>query len=75
MDDMILGARRKLARRLKMLRKRKGWTQQKMAERADIDIRHVQRLESTKKTPAIEIDTIVKISSAFNISPSKLIDF
>ena len=74
-ENDIVEARKKLARRIRQLRKEKGWTQQKLADEADITMRHVQRLESTNKTPAIEIDSIIRISKAFNISASSLLKF
>lgn len=74
-DSDITEARKKLARKIRQLRRKKGWTQQKLADEADITMRHVQRLESTNKTPAIEIDSILRISKAFNISASSLLKF
>ena len=75
LDSDITEARKKLARKIRQLRRKKGWTQQKLADEADITMRHVQRLESTNKTPAIEIDSIIRISNAFNISASSLLKF
>ena len=69
-----LEARKKLAKRIRQLRKAKGWTQQELADAADLAMRHIQRLES-HKPPAIELDTIVKISATFKISPSELLNF
>ena len=66
--------RLQFARRLKALRKRYHLTQEKMAERLDIDIRYYQRLESDKPN-AIKIDTLGRIAKALNITPSKLLDF
>lgn len=73
-EGEILEARRKLAKRIRELRKKRKWTQQELAERADLNIRHVQRLESIKKPPAIEIDSIVKLSKAFSFKPANLLD-
>ena len=66
--------RLKLARRLKALRKQLHLTQEKMAERLDVDTRYYQRLESNKPG-AVKIDTIDKIAKALNLTPSKLLDF
>jgi transcriptional regulator with XRE-family HTH domain len=74
-ESEIIEARRRLARRIRQLRKKRKWTQQELAERADLNIRHIQRLESTKKTPAIEIDSIVKLSKALSFHPSQLLDY
>ena len=65
----------RFARRLRELRKKRGWTQEELAEFCDLAYRHVQRLENTKNPPPAKIDTINKIAKAFKISPSKLLDF
>jgi len=64
----------KLAGRIRALRRKCGYTQQKLAELADIDYKHLQLLES-KKPCATKIDTLEKLSKAFNISISKLLNF
>jgi transcriptional regulator with XRE-family HTH domain len=66
--------RLKFARRLKTLRKRFHLTQEKMAERLNMDTRNYQRLESNKPG-AVKIDTIDKIAKALKLTPSKLLDF
>ena len=53
---------------------KKGWTQEELAEYADIAVRHVQRLESKNPSP-VTIDTIEKLAKAFKINCSKLLDF
>ena len=68
-EGQILEVRKKLALRIRVLRKKRGWTQQDLADRADIAMRHIQRLES-KRPSAIELDSIVKLSRAFKISIS-----
>ncbi|GEM_PF-1097469 len=73
-EAKFLEARKKLARRIRELRKKQEWTQQELAEQADLATRHIQRLES-KRPPSIELDSIVKISAAFKITPSELLDF
>lgn len=64
----------RFAKRLRQLRKRQGWTQEELAEHADIAVRQVQYLESKKPSPA-KIDTIEKLAKAFKVSCSKLLDF
>lgn len=66
--------RLKLATRLRQLRKKCKYTQQKLSEVAEIDYKHIQLLES-KKPSAAKIDTLQKLAKAFNISLSKLLDF
>jgi len=63
------------ARHLRKLRKTRGWTQETLAEKADLAYRHVQRLESLGNPPPAKIDTLQKLAQAFRISTSKLLDF
>ena len=65
----------KFAERLRALRLKKGWTQEDLAEYADLAYRHVQRLESTTNPPPAKIDTIEKLAKAFKMNPSKLLKF
>ena len=66
--------RLRFAKRLTTIRKQRHLTQERMAERIDIDLRYYQRLESNKPN-AIKIDTIGRIAKALNLAPSKLLDF
>jgi len=63
------------AKRLRKLRDSKGWTQEELAEKADLAYRHMQRLESLKNPPPAKIDTLAKLAKALGMTPSKLIDF
>ena len=65
----------RFARRLRKLREKKGWTQEELAEYADLAYRHVQRLESTRNTPPAKIDTIEKLAKAFKVPAWKLLQF
>lgn len=66
--------RLKLGLRIRQLRKKHGYTQEKLSELSDIDYKHIQLLES-KRPPAVKIDTLEKLAKAFKISISKLLDF
>jgi len=66
--------RRKFGKRIYQLRVRRSWTQEELAEKADISVRHIQRLEAKSPSP-VKIDTIEKIANAFKISLSKMFDF
>lgn len=66
--------RLRLGQRLRQLRKRYGYSQQRLAELADIDYKHIQRLEG-KDPSGVRIDTLEKLAKAFGISLSKLLDF
>ena len=67
-------SRQRFADRLRQLRNRKGWTQEELAEYADMAVRQIQYLESKNPSPA-KIDTIEKLAKAFGLSCSKLLDF
>jgi len=71
MDKAI---RLKLAKRLRRLREKNGYTQDRLAELTGIDYKYIQKIEG-KNPPAIRIDTIEKLAKAFKISCSKLLDF
>jgi transcriptional regulator with XRE-family HTH domain len=71
MDTAI---RLKLAKRIRELRKRERMTQEQLSELSGIDYKHIQLLESNK-APAAKLDTIEKIAKAFDMSPSKLLEF
>ena len=62
------------AKRLRALRKKHGLTQQELAELADLDYKHIQRLESKRPT-SVKLETIEKLAKAFKTTPSKLLDF
>ena len=64
----------RFAKRLRELRKNQHLTQQRLAELADIEYKHIQALESGKP-PSPRLETIGKLAKALGISPSKLIDF
>jgi len=66
--------RARFGKRLRQLRKRYGWTQEELSEKADIAYKHVQRLEGKTPSP-VKIDTIEKLAKAFKISCAKLLDF
>lgn len=66
--------RLQFAKRLRALRKKKGWSQEELADRADMSWRQIQRLERLKNPPAVKIDAIYKLSKAFKIKTSKLLD-
>lgn len=64
----------RLSNRLCYLRKKFGYSQQELAEFADIEYKHIQRLES-KKPCDVKISTLEKLARAFKMPISKLLDF
>ena len=74
MRCMIPAARINLGKKIRQLRKKRGYTQDKLAEITGIDYKYIQKIEG-KKPPAIRIDTIEKLAKALSVSISKLVDF
>lgn len=64
----------KLAKRIKSLRKKKDWSQEKLAEKAGITLRHVQRLESASP-PGVALNILDDIAKAFGVSLPSLVTF
>lgn len=64
----------RFAKILREYRKRRGLTQEKLAELADLSVEHIQRLEG-KSPSGIRLETIVRLSKALKTTPSKLLDF
>jgi transcriptional regulator with XRE-family HTH domain len=66
--------RLKLGRKIKELRKKYTYTQEKLSEIADIDYKYIQRIEG-KRPPAVRIDTIEKLAKALKVKPFELLKF
>ncbi|MHA1401830.1 MAG: helix-turn-helix domain-containing protein, partial [Candidatus Heimdallarchaeaceae archaeon] len=64
----------KLGRKIKELRKTRGYTQDRLSDLAGIDYKYLQRIEG-KNPPALKIDTIEKLARALKVKPAKLLDF
>ena len=62
-----------LAHKIKDLRNRKGFSQEKLAESAQINLRTVQRIEAGETEP--RGDTLKRIATALNITSDELIDW
>ena len=63
--------RLKIGKRIKELRKKCGYTQEKFSEIAGIDYKYLQRLEG-KNPPALKVDTIEKLAKALKVKPAEL---
>ena len=64
--------RLKIGKRIKELRKKCGYTQEKFSEIANIDYKYLQRIEG-KNPPALKIDTIEKLAKALKVKPAELL--
>ena len=62
----------KFAQRLRDLRKKRGYTQERLAELSGVDYKHIQLLEG-KNPSSIRLDTLEKIAKAFEITVSGLL--
>jgi len=69
-NDIVIS----FSKRLKELRKRCGYTQQELAELADVEYKHIQRLEG--KNPCdIKLTTLNKLAKALKVKPAELLKF
>jgi transcriptional regulator with XRE-family HTH domain len=66
--------RLKIGQIIKEIRKKRGYTQEKLAELASIDYKYLQKIEG-KSPPALKVDTIDRLAKALKISAAKLFDF
>jgi transcriptional regulator with XRE-family HTH domain len=64
----------KLSKRLRQLRKKKNFSQERLAEVADIEYKHIQRLES-KRPCDVKLSTLEKLAKGFSIPLSQLLNF
>ena len=61
-----------LSKRIKDLRRKSGWSQQKLAEKAGLSYNAITKIEQgAAKKPTIQ--TIIKIADAFEISLDELV--
>ena len=60
------------ARRLKILRRRHGWSQRALAERAGISRTHLARIETRVMEPTLGI--IEKLAKALRVRPGALLE-
>jgi len=63
-----------LGKRIKELRIKRGYTQEKLSETANIDYKYMQKIEG-KNPPALKIDTIEKFAKALKVNPGELLKF
>nr|WP_199083150.1 helix-turn-helix domain-containing protein [Pedobacter sp. ASV19] len=64
---------KELAQKIKELRIRKGFSQEQLAETAQINLRTVQRIEGGETEP--RGDTLKRIANALQVTPDELIDW
>tara|TARA_R110001592_G_scaffold205863_2_gene456464 strand:+ start:5698 stop:5934 length:237 start_codon:yes stop_codon:yes gene_type:complete len=64
---------KQFAFRIKSLRKLKGWTQEELAFRMDIEVSNLKKYETCRQ--GLTLNTLKKIADAFEISLPNLLDF
>lgn len=64
---------KELAKRIKALRNRKGFSQEELAENSGLSLRTIQRIENGETEPLG--DSLKRISNALNVNPDELIDW
>lgn len=70
--DTFMGVN--LGRKIKEFRKKRGITQEKLAEITDTSYKYIQRIEG-KTPPDIRLTTIVKLAKALKVKPAELLKF
>ncbi len=61
-----------LGKRIKAFRRKRGITQEQLAELIDTSYKYIQRIEG-KNPPDIRLTTIMRLAKAFAITPSELL--
>jgi transcriptional regulator with XRE-family HTH domain len=70
---MELSIRLKFGKRLRELRNKRGLTQEKLSELAEIDYKYLQKIEG-KNPPNIKLETIEKLAKTLKVKPSELLE-
>ena len=58
-------------RRITAIRKKRGLTQEKLAERADVTNNFISHIETCRSIPSLE--TVVKLCNALDVTPDALL--
>ncbi|MBR2524974.1 helix-turn-helix transcriptional regulator [bacterium] len=69
----MTGLQQKLGARIKELRKNKGYTQEILAEKLDIGVRSLRKIESGGGMPSG--NTLEKLTCVLDVTASELFDF
>jgi transcriptional regulator with XRE-family HTH domain len=68
--DILTGIQ--LGKKIKEYRRKRGITQEQLAELVETSYKYIQRIEG-KSPPDIRLTTIVRLAKALRIPPSKLL--
>lgn len=61
-----------LSNNIRFYQKKLGYTQEKLAEKAEVSISYIKQLESNKEYKNMSLTTILKLSKALNVNTHKL---
>lgn len=70
MRDYISDITKKVSLKIKLERVKRGWSQEQLAEHANLNANTIGKIERAQISPTI--DTIVQIAEAFDMDFSKL---
>lgn len=71
--DWVLHQQRQLGFRIAVLREQREWSQERLAERAGMDRRSIQRYEAGRRDP--RFSDMLLIAHAFGIHPKELLNY
>lgn len=63
-----------LGSKIKGFRKKRGITQERLAELAETSYKYIQKIEG-KNPPDVRLTTIVKLAKALKVKPHNLLEF
>ncbi|HTW91483.1 MAG TPA: helix-turn-helix transcriptional regulator [bacterium] len=66
-DDVV----RKVGRRIRELRQKKGWSQEKLAEEAGLHRTYIGQVERGEKN--IGVENLFRIAKAFDVEPAYML--
>lgn len=67
-----MDVRQRLAANMKRLRKERGWSQEELADKANLDRTYISGIERIKKSPSVTV--VEKIAKALECSLGDLLD-
>lgn len=73
MGKQLADKKNLLGRRIRDIRKAKGWTQEELGSRADISYKFIGEIERGQQNPSF--DTLVKIADALEVELYELLRF
>ena len=60
-----------LGKRLASIRKKRGWTQERLAEKTNLANNYISNIENNRSIPSLE--TLVKLCEALGVTPNDLL--